>query len=93
LLLLEVLKTRETFLLDVNLRGRARDVIQIVHRVALPWADNNSRRIKAANGLWPAERGWWMHMEVPWQNPSWHWDCGALRRSEMLRMAQILLTQ
>ena len=57
------------------------------------WAANNARRQNAANGLWPAEKGWWMHMEVPWQNPSWHWDCGALKRSEMVRMAEVLLNQ
>jgi hypothetical protein len=55
--------------------------------VPLPWAAENARRIKAADGLWPTETGWWMHMEVPWQQPSWHWDCGAVKRSVMIQMA------
>jgi hypothetical protein len=53
-------------------------------------ASNNSRR---RSGVWPREKGWYMHMEVPGQAPTWHFDCGALRRTEMLRRAQELLTQ
>jgi hypothetical protein len=59
----------------------------------LPWAANNSRRQRAAAGLWPIEKGWWMHLEVPFQGPSWHWDCGALKRSVMLTMASKLVAQ
>jgi hypothetical protein len=56
------------------------------------WASNNSRRKwAAANDRWPTERGWWMHMEVPWQDPSWHWDCGAIRRSVLLDRARSLM--
>lgn len=54
-------------------------------------AGNNSRRKSAAAGLWPKAKGWWMHMEVPAQAPSWHHDCGALRRTQMFRLAQELL--
>lgn len=54
------------------------------------WAGNNKRRKSAAAGLWPTP-GWWMHLEVPWQQPSWHHDCGALRRTELFRLAQELL--
>lgn len=57
------------------------------------WAGNNTRRKAAAAGLWPKIKGWWMHLEIPHQQPSWHWDCGALRRSEMLGMAQKLITK
>jgi hypothetical protein len=53
---------------------------------------NNSRRIFAVkHGLWPNARGWWMHMEVPFQAPSWHWDCGAIQRRVILKQAQDLL--
>lgn len=56
-----------------------------------PWAVNNRRRLQAAHGLWPAAKGWWMHMEVPGQGPTWHYDCGALKRTVMLQMARDLL--
>lgn len=55
------------------------------------WATNNRRRKLAAAGDWPKKLGWWMHLEVPLQGPSWHWDCGALRRTEMLSMAAHLI--
>ncbi len=49
----------------------------------LPWASTqNSRRLTP--GIWPAQAGWYMHMEVPGNH---HWDCGALRFREMLAMA------
>lgn len=56
-----------------------------------PWAVNNRRRLQAAHGLWPSAKGWWMHMEVPGQGPTWHYDCGALKRTVMLQMARDLL--
>lgn len=56
-----------------------------------PWAVQNKRRLQAALGLWPAAKGWWMHMEVPGQAPTWHFDCGALKRTVMLQMARDLL--
>lgn len=56
-----------------------------------PWAANNRRRRQAARGLWPIEKGWWMHLEVPYQDPTWHWDCGALQRSTMITIASILV--
>jgi hypothetical protein len=59
--------------------------------VPSPWAANNRRRKQAAKGLWPIEKGWWMHMEVPHQGKNWHWDCGALQRSSMIVMASVLL--
>lgn len=55
------------------------------------WAANNKRRKEAAAGLWPKGKGWWMHLEVPAQQKSWHFDCGALRRTEMFRQAEELL--
>jgi hypothetical protein len=57
----------------------------------LPWATNNRRRKIAAQGGWTMEMGWWMHLEVPMQGPSWHYDCGALGRSQMIEMASALL--
>ena len=69
----------------------------------LPWAGGptpqnprrkpNVRRIRAAGGDFPRLKGWWMHVEIPCQGPTWHHDCGALRRRDMLRMARDLLTQ
>lgn len=55
------------------------------------WAANNKRRKTAAAGLWPKGKGWWMHLEVPAQQKSWHFDCGALRRTEMFRLAEEML--
>ncbi len=55
----------------------------------LPWAANNQRRRQAVKDLWPKEKGWWMCLEVPYQGPMWHWDCGTLRRSRMLAMASL----
>uniref|UniRef100_UPI003F497291 hypothetical protein n=1 Tax=Cupriavidus yeoncheonensis TaxID=1462994 RepID=UPI003F497291 len=57
-----------------------------------PWAAENSRRVAAKQGLWPMSKGWWMHLEVPWQNPTWHWDCGALRRQDLLILANTALS-
>lgn len=31
-----------------------------------------------------------MHLEVPYQGPTWHWDCGAVGRSRMLAIARSL---
>jgi hypothetical protein len=56
-----------------------------------PWATNNSRRKEGEYGLWPHAKGWWMHLEVPWQDPTFHWDCGALERKQMLADAQQLI--
>ncbi|MEO7323745.1 MAG: hypothetical protein ABIW82_02855 [Dokdonella sp.] len=58
-----------------------------VSDMPLPWAIRNRRRRQAETGLWPIEKGWWMHLEVPYQSPTWHWDCGALRRTELLAQA------
>jgi hypothetical protein len=67
----------------------------------LPWAAGptprrpnarmNARRTAAAAGGFPRWKGWWMHVEVPCQGPTWHHDCGRLRRTEMLSMARELL--
>ena len=56
------------------------------------WASNNTRRLQAEH-TWPAPQGVWQHMEVPWQQPSWHYDCGAIRRTEMIAMANALLAE
>jgi hypothetical protein len=55
-----------------------------------PWDNDNARRVQAAAGLWPNTQGWWMHMEVPGAQPTWHWDCGAIRRSVMIEMASLM---
>ena len=69
----------------------------------LPWASGptkknpkrkmNVRRIRAAKGDFPKLKGWWMHVEIPCQGPTWHHDCGRLRRRDMLRMALELLNK
>src|SRR5256885_7375059 len=59
----------------------------------LPWATNNVRRIKAATGLWPSAKGWWMHMKVRGQGPTWHFDWGAMQRTKMIEMAKQLASQ
>jgi len=50
------------------------------------WAKRNTRRIWA-EANWPTVRGWWMHLEVPGQGNTWHWDCGAITRSTLLQRA------
>ncbi len=58
----------------------------------LPWAANNSRRQWAAtSNHWPNVRGVWAHVEVPWQDPTWHFDCGAMGRTKIIDMATALL--
>lgn len=58
----------------------------------LPWAANNSRRQWAAQfGNWPRKRGVWAHVEIPWQDPTWHYDCGALNRTAIIEAALALL--
>ncbi|HEY6120781.1 MAG TPA: N-acetylmuramoyl-L-alanine amidase [Pyrinomonadaceae bacterium] len=54
-------------------------------------ATNNPRRMLAAEGLWDTEQGWWFHLETPHQAPTWHHDPGALRRTELLAMADAVL--
>jgi N-acetylmuramoyl-L-alanine amidase len=57
----------------------------------LPWATkNNARRRRASLGAWNTEKGWWMHLEIPFNS---HHDCGRLRRSEILQQAQTLVQQ
>jgi hypothetical protein len=63
-------------------------------------AENSRRRwAKEPEGdelrHYPRERGIWYHMEVPWQGNvhppppgSWHWDCGALRRREIIELVE-----
>ena len=51
------------------------------------WASRNSRR-KWAELHWPYTRGVWMHLEVPWQAPTWHWDAGGLARRELIARAE-----
>ena len=58
-----------------------------------PKAKMNTRRIAAAAGDFPKLKGWWMHVEIPCQGPTWHHDCGRLRRRDMLRMALELLSK
>jgi hypothetical protein len=56
-------------------------------------ASDNTRRKKMA-AIWPNWKGWAHHLEVPWQEPTWHWDCGALRRKGVLiPMARALREQ
>jgi hypothetical protein len=62
------------------------------HDMPLPWAARNARRRWAEQrGRWPKVRGWWMHMEVPGQGPTWHWDCGAMRRTILVERAKAIL--
>jgi hypothetical protein len=50
------------------------------------WAiDGNTRR---KSGVWPNKKGWYYHLEVPRNN---HYDCGAMRFSEILALAKELI--
>ena len=51
------------------------------------WASRNARRVWAESN-WPNVRGWWLHLEVPGQGPTWHWDCGAMKRTVLLQQAK-----
>jgi hypothetical protein len=58
-----------------------------------PWASHNSRR-KQVEGDWPnGPKGWYLHLEMGWQDPTWHWDAGAIQRSVMLQQAAALVAQ
>ena len=48
------------------------------------WAANNSRR---RSGKALTERGVYGHLEVPDQDPTWHWDPGSLDYTELFRRA------
>lgn len=57
-----------------------------------PWAVNNARRKWAGfGGNWPNRRGVWGHVDVPWQDPTWHYDPGALNRTQIINAAKALL--
>lgn len=42
------------------------------------WATSTNARRKS--GLWPRQKGWFMHLEVP---KNVHWDCGAINWTEI----------
>jgi len=49
------------------------------------WAtDHNTRR---QSGIWPKEKGWYFHLEVPHNN---HYDCGAMGCAELFAAAKAL---
>jgi hypothetical protein len=48
-------------------------------------ASNNLRRRWAAEGNFPKISGVWQHLEIPFQYPTWHYDCGKLQRSLILK--------
>jgi hypothetical protein len=87
--------------IDIPLRVPTDDWKDDNSDMPLPWAGGptkakpkkkmNARRIRAANGDFPKLKGWWMHVEIPGQAETWHHDCGALRRRDMLQKAQELL--
>ena len=53
-----------------------------------PLAAHNTRR-QRFEADWPSiPKGWYMHLETGWQGPTWHWDCGAIQRSEMIQRAR-----
>ncbi len=53
------------------------------------WATNNTRR--QSRLFFNGPKGWYAHLEVPDQEPTWHWDCGALRWDVVMAAAQALL--
>lgn len=86
--------------IDIPLQVPNEDWKDDASDMPLPWAFGppnkpkstiNRRRIAAAAGAFPALKGWWMHVEIPCQGPTWHHDCGRLRRREMIQMARDLL--
>lgn len=57
------------------------------------WAVNNHRRKQAGTpGRWPHAPGWFTHVEIPNQGPTWHHDCYALNRKRILELAAALRT-
>lgn len=50
------------------------------------WATAGNTRRGA--GVWPKEKGWYYHLEVPGNN---HYDCGAMRCAEIFAMAKALV--
>lgn len=51
-------------------------------------SSNNNRR---TSGVWPNVKGWYGHLEVANQQPSWHWDPGALSYAGLFAQVQALL--
>lgn len=79
--------------IDIPLRVPKEEWKDNASDMPLPWAvRTNSRRIAAMAGAFPSLKGWWMHVEVPCQGPTFHHDCGRLRRREMIAKAQELLS-
>jgi hypothetical protein len=53
------------------------------------WATNNTRR--QSRLFFNGPKGWYAHLEVPDQEPTWHWDCGAIRWPILIDQATKLL--
>jgi hypothetical protein len=53
----------------------------------LPWAANNKRRKQCAP-TYPKPYGVYGHIDIPNQQPSYHWDPGCLQISVILQKAQ-----
>lgn len=73
---------------DIPLQVPVAEWVDDCSDVKSPWAANNGRRKSAEASFWPSAKGWWMHMEVPGQGPTWHWDCGAIQRTKLLEIAR-----
>ena len=54
------------------------------------WAKfSNSRRNKMQK-IWDTATGWILHLEAPWNH---HWDCGAMDRTQVLKVAADMLAK
>jgi len=53
-----------------------------------PFPSNNSRR---TSGVWPNAKGYYGHLEVSDQGPSWHWDPGSLNYTALFAEVSKLL--
>ena len=74
--------------IDIPLRVPYPDWPDDVSDMKLPWAvEKTARRARTAKDNFKA-KGWYEHLEIPGNN---HYDCGAMRRTEILSLAQQLL--
>lgn len=64
--------------IDIPVRRPSEAWLDNCSDVPLPWAVTSNKRRKS--GIWPREKGWYMHMEVPGND---HWDCGAIKWEEI----------
>ncbi|HYG81251.1 MAG TPA: peptidoglycan-binding protein [Pyrinomonadaceae bacterium] len=72
--------------IDIPLRRPSDAWLDDCSDIKTIWATAGNTRRGA--GVWPKEKGWYYHLEVPGNN---HYDCGAMRCADIFAMAKALV--